>query len=91
MKGFSVARKEDIRSQMILLVNALIVQDFDGLIQLLYRIDVSEKKLRLLLQEKSSTDAAELITDLIIERLQQKEQSRFTYKPNNDIPEDEKW
>ena len=35
---------KEIRSQLILLINQLINEDFHSLIQLLYRIDVSEKK-----------------------------------------------
>jgi hypothetical protein len=37
----------EMRAQLILLINELINKDFHSLIQLLYRVDVSEKKIRL--------------------------------------------
>jgi len=72
-------------------INQLILSDFSKLILLLYRIDVNEKKLKQLIAEKKSTDAAEIIVDLIIERQIQKIKTRERFKPGNDIPENEKW
>lgn len=72
-------------------VNHLINEDFDKLVQILYRIDVPEKKLRQLLMDNPTTDAADTIAKLIMERQIQKARSRAQFKPNRDIPEDEKW
>ncbi len=73
-------------------INRLILSDFSKLVQLLYRVDVSEKKLKQILQEHPNEDAAVIIAQLIIERQQQKAESRKKYNtPPNDIPEDEKW
>ena len=78
------------REQLAEYVNALIVSDFEKLVNLLYRLDVSEKKLRTLLS--SAANAGVLIADLIIERQLQKLQSRRQFnKPAEDIPETEKW
>jgi hypothetical protein len=72
-------------------INQLIQSDFQKLISLLYRIDISESKLRQLLQQKQGEDAADTIADLIIERQLQKIKSRKETKNKNEIPDDEKW
>lgn len=81
-----------MREELISLINKLINEDFHSLIQLLYRIDVNEKKIRLTLEENSDKDAASVLADLIIERQLQKIESRkkYTYKNNAD-EHNEKW
>ena len=83
---------KEIRSQLILLINQLINEDFHSLIQLLYRIDVSEKKIRVYLSEKPNEDAANVLADLIIERQLQKTESRKKFSSENRSPsEEEEW
>ena len=62
----------DLRDQLIFLINELINNDFASLIQLLYRIDINENKLKQLLRERPEADSASIITDLIIARQAQK-------------------
>ena len=82
----------DIRSQLIEGINHLISQDFNKLVLLLYRVDVSEKKLRQILAESPQTDAAILIADLLIQRQLEKIRSREEFrKDENDIPEEDRW
>ena len=72
--------------------NRMIKDDFSTLVQLLYRIDVSEKKLRTLLQSAEGQDAGAIIARLVIERQYEKIETRRRYKQNkNDIPDDERW
>ena len=61
-------------------INHLIEHDVDKLLSLLYRIDVSEKKVRAILAAHPHQDAAPLIAELIIERQIQKLISRKKYK-----------
>lgn len=82
---------EELRKKLSAYINQLINTDFEKLISLLYRIDVNETKLRNLLAASAGREAAQLITDLIIERQLQKIESRKNSKPQDDIPEDEKW
>lgn len=81
-----------IRLKLISLINELINKDFDVLVQLLYRIDVSEKKIRAVLEQRTETDSATILSDLIIERQLQKIQSRKRFS-NRTSPEsdEEKW
>ncbi len=73
-------------------VSHLIDKDFDALLQLLYRVDVSEEKLRRLLQDFPAADAAGIITNLLLERQLQKIKSRREHaQGDQNIPEDERW
>lgn len=60
-------------------VQHLISNDFNGLINTLYRIDVSEQKLKKALA-KTSEDPAALISQMIIERELQKVETRRKYR-----------
>lgn len=57
-------------------VNDLILHDFNALVQLLYRIDINESKLKNCLKENTSADAGPLIARLILERQWQKIETR---------------
>lgn len=57
-------------------VNELIIHDFSRLVQLLYQADVPEEKLKMLLKEKASQDAAEIIAGLLLQRQLQKIEAR---------------
>jgi mevalonate kinase len=80
------------RQLLVEKVNALIEKDFQSLVSILYRMDVSEKKLTTMLNEQPDKNAAETIVDLMIERQLQKIKSRqqFSNRDEN-IDENEKW
>ncbi len=73
-------------------IDQLINTDFQKLVLILYRMDVSEIKLKQLLNENPGTNAALIITDLMIERQEQKIISRQQFrKKDENISDDEKW
>ena len=73
-------------------IDQLINTDFQKLVLILYRMDVSETKLKQLLNENAGTNAALIITDLMIERQEQKMISRQQFrKKDENISDDEKW
>ncbi len=73
-------------------VNDLIKSDFEKLVSLLYRIDVSEQKLKSLLQQFPGEDAGNIIASLILERQEQKLKTRKQFSQrDNEIDEEEKW
>ena len=72
-------------------INELLTTDFQKLIAILYRVDVSEDKLKKLLQQNPTADAGLIIADLMIERQLQKSKSKKETKMNTDIPDDERW
>lgn len=96
-KDLSLALPEKINldllhAELTGLINVLIRDDFQKLISILYRVDVSEQKLKGLLQEHPKEDAGKIIASLIIERQLEKIKSRKQYKqPKDDFDEEEKW
>jgi hypothetical protein len=83
---------EEAEALMAEKLNRLIRDDFGTLVQLLYRIDVEEPRLRYLLQQHKGEDAGKIIAGLIIQRLQQKIITRKQFREkNNNIPEDDRW
>ena len=72
-------------------INHLIQSDFQKLVSVLYRIDVSEAKLKYLLKENTETDASGIIADLIIERQLQKIKSRQEYRRDATTSEEDSW
>jgi hypothetical protein len=82
----------EVESVLAEKINHLIREDFNGLVQLLYRIDVEEPRLRYLLQQHKGEDAGMIIARLIIDRLLQKIETRREYSAKNkDIPDEERW
>ena len=81
----------NLHSKLSANINKLILNNFDDLIYLLYKVDVSEKKLKTLLKENTNADAGSVIATLIIERLLQKIKSRSEFKRDDNIREDESW
>ncbi len=63
---------------------------FEELVQVLYRLDVDEKKLKILLSEGDDKNSAEIITSLIIERQLQKLNTRKQQSSDSNIAEEER-
>ena len=93
-KELEVTVKDHSNTKQILIekINELINTDFQKLVSILYRMDVSEIKLKQLLNENPGTNAALIITDLMIERQEQKIISRQQFrKKDENISDEEKW
>jgi hypothetical protein len=70
----------------------LLRSDFPGLVQLLYRVDVSESRLKYLLKASGGEDTGGLMARLILERVEQIILARKAYRtPGDSIPEEDKW
>jgi hypothetical protein len=72
-------------------VNHLIQADFSRLLNILYRIDISEQTLKENLEKQPEKDAGTLIAELIVERQLQKQKMRAQFKTQQNIPDDDKW
>jgi hypothetical protein len=72
-------------SDLIAFINDCIQHDFNKLVQLLYRIDVSEEKLKYILQLNPNEDAAKLIAAVIIERLAATKAARSSFSSTGKI------
>lgn len=60
-------------------INELIKNDFSKLVQILYRIDVSEAKLKNILGANPNQDAGKLIAQVIVERLAATKKARESF------------
>lgn len=73
-------------------INDLVNTQFQKLVSILYRMDVSEPKLKQLLSDNPGTDAGLIIAELMIERQKEKIRSRQQFsKRDENISDDEKW
>lgn len=83
---------EEMRQKVYERIQYLVVHDFKSLVDVLYRADVNERKLKQILSSNQDKDAAIIIGDLIIERQLEKWRSRNEFRAkDDDIPEEEKW
>ena len=83
---------DELQTRLSAYVNQLIQTDFQHLITLLYRIDVSEPKLKNLLKHNPQEEAGKIIAAIIIERQLQKIESRKHFSnPNDNVTDEEKW
>ena len=91
--GIIVNEKDHSFAKQILAekIDYLINNDFQKLVSILYRMDVSEAKLKQMLNENPGTNASLIITDLMIERQEQKIISRQQFRRDENVSDDEKW
>jgi hypothetical protein len=89
--SLSADRKTELKKQLAAYLNNLLLHNFAQLIQLLYRVDVSEKKLTAMLAENKTIDAGELLADLLIKRQEEKLAARQSFPPADNISDDERW
>ena len=89
--GIALQTQEDFENKLASVIDDLIANDFGRLVQILYRLDISEKRLKELLAAQQGRDASIVIAKLIIEREKQKIESRKNFRQHDDIPDNEKW
>jgi hypothetical protein len=83
-RELSVLELDDLKRSLAFYVNDLLLNDFPRLVQLLYRIDVSEKKVKEVLRAAPDQDAGLLIADLIVQRQLEKWKARGEAKGGPD-------
>ena len=72
-------------------INDLILNDFGKLVQVLYQADVSEEKLKRLLNDNSGTDAGTIIANLLLERQLQKLRAKAAFQSRPPATDEDKW
>jgi hypothetical protein len=87
----STQEKEDLQQKLEVYINELINQNFNGLLQLLYRVDVNEQKLKTALQQHADKNSSSVIAALIIERQLQKITAKKEYVPPSSTDKEERW
>ena len=87
----SLLEKQKLKEQLVFFINYLLLNDFNRLVHALYRVDVNEEKLKTILRDNPQTDSAEIIADLLIQRQQQKIETKQSLKKDTDIAEEDIW
>ena len=75
-------------------VQELINSDFQGLLQILYRLDINEKELKKSIDNSSPEKVAGIIAEMILEREKQKLKSKEEYRQfrsDNNGDEEDRW
>ena len=70
---------EELKQALAAKLSKLINEDFEGLLQLLYRIDVDEEKAKEALAENPLDKGPYVLAELIIERQMEKVRTREEY------------
>lgn len=74
--GIPPVHQQELFRHLVETVTDWLEHDFNRLIQVLYRMDVNETKLKRLLKDNPTRDAATIIVELMIERHVQKMEAR---------------
>ncbi len=85
------AELETLTQTLSVYINNLLLHDFNKLIHILYRVDISEGNLKKILKDNHDTDSSIVIAELIIKRQLEKGLQKNKHKFPGNIPEDEKW
>ena len=83
--------EDEFRIQLTNAIAGLLRNDFSRLIQILYRLDVNEEKLKRQLKANQEVEAAEIIAGMIIDRQLQKLETRRKFGGQENTSEEEKW
>ncbi len=89
--GQPVDKLQHTKQALSQYLNELLLNDFSALVQLLYRVDVPEKKVKEVLKAHPECDAGELMADLLIERIQEKRATKETFRPSERESGEERW
>ncbi len=82
---------DELKKVLSDIINHLITNDFSRLVSVLYLLDISEKKLKQLLQDSINTSAGDIIANMIIERQAEKIITRNYFSDNASFCDEEKW
>ena len=83
--------KKTIRARLAQHLNDLLLHDFAALVQVLYRVDVPEANVKTVLQQNPGTDAGELLADLLLQRMKEKEAVRKKFPTPPPQADEERW
>ena len=91
VNNFEKKPDDEIKQKIAGLIRELINNNFALLVELLYRIDIDEKKLKEILKSHPHADSASVIADLIISRQLQKTAMRTQFANRDKPTGDDSW
>ena len=71
---------QEFREKLRMLINYMLDNEFEKLLNAMYRLDINEEKFKLVLSNQESPDVGLDIADLVIEREMQKVITRRKYR-----------
>ncbi len=77
-----IAALSDIKSILVIRIREMLDKNVEKLLSIVYRIDISQKKIDAIFDNLSKDDIASEIADAVIERQLMKVQTRKLYKSN---------
>ena len=86
-----VDKKDGLIKELATYLNGLLLHDFQALVELLYRVDVSETKLKAILKDHPEKNAGELIAGLLIERQEEKIAAKKKFSSPHPESDEERW
>lgn len=86
-----VEKQESLKQRLAVYLDDLLLHDFHSLVQLLYRVDVSERKIKAVLQEHPTEDAGNLLASLLIQRQAEKRATRNNFRSSPGTSDEERW
>ena len=81
----------ELKAKLSHYLNHLLLTDFGTLVQLLYRVDVSENKLKQELADNKAMDAGDILADLLLSRQAEKLKTNQKFNFSSSPDENEKW
>src|SRR4051794_38556623 len=82
---------EELERRLAEHISELLSKDLNGVLQILYRIDVREDRVKKELRLQADKDAGWVIARLIIERQLEKLKTRRAFRRDENMNEEEKW
>ncbi len=87
----SIMRQQEEKKALAAYLNHLLLNDFSALVQALYRVDVSEQKVKAVLKENPQADAGNLLAELLVQRQREKIAVKQTPRPMDKSSDEEAW
>lgn len=89
--GAQISSIEELKKSLSNIINNLITNNFSLLISILYRLDISERKLRKSLNNSANLNAGDIIGKMIIKRQEEKIKTRRLFSGSSRDCNEEKW
>jgi len=82
---------QELKKLLSEMINQLVSNDFSRLVSILYRLDISERKLKELLKTATDKSAGDIIAEMIIDRQIERIRTRNSMAKDDNYCDEEKW
>ena len=82
---------QELKKLLSEMINQLVSNNFSRLVSILYRLDISERKLKELLKTATDKSAGDIIAEMIIDRQIERIRTRNSMAKDDNYCDEEKW